>query len=543
MWGKSGFIVCILIDKKYHWRYLRADTLECWYIGSETAVKQFVTYLGEHPDAGMDELKGVLTGLCGNFAFIVEKTPRIVAAVDKIRSYPIFYYHERSQFQISNSARALKNELKLDEIDGLSLLEFCMAGYVSGRETIYNELFQLQAGEFLVWNALNRKIDLGRCYQFYSESSRQEREQNLIEELDTITDRIFIRITEEAEGRPIRVPLSGGLDSRLVLCKLKALGYDDLAAFSYGPTGNYEAKAAQYVAKALKVPWSFLHSSRRIAKKYFHSDFRKSYWAYSDGLCSLPYTQDIEILGLNIGTEAIPENAIIINGNSGDFISGGHIPNFSDWGRGNWKSFLLNSIVKKHYSLWLDLTIPANLEKIKEKVKNVLNLNAAGFSAMGFWEACKYYELWEWQERQAKYVINGQRNYDFMKLGWFLPLWDDDYLRFWSEIPVTMKMNQKLYKDYLSSKDFFGVFKGFPFTVWRWPGAMVCVVPLVRALKVLLGSEVGDKAYRIFSYWGHYGNLYAQYGFRHFLKHCFDSRGYNSLNAKQWLKEEGIEEF
>ena len=130
----------IIIDKKYRWQYSGDEELKYWYIGSEKAVNKFVSFCLRNPNASSEELKEELYNNSGNYAVIVEQGNRLIAAVDKIRSYPLFYVHERNKFAISNSARALKDEYRLSEIDDLSLLEFRMAGYVTGRETLYKHL-------------------------------------------------------------------------------------------------------------------------------------------------------------------------------------------------------------------------------------------------------------------------------------------------------------------------------------------------------------------------------------------------------------------
>ena len=36
------------------------------------------------------------------------------------------------------------------------------------------------------------------------------------------------------------------------------------------------------------------------------------------------------------------------------------------------------------------------------------------------------YEKWEYEERQIKYVVNGQKTYDFLNINWYLPLWESN---------------------------------------------------------------------------------------------------------------------
>ncbi|MDP6179760.1 MAG: asparagine synthase-related protein [Desulfatiglandales bacterium] len=362
----------------------------------------------------------------GNYAIIVEQGNRLIAAVDKIRSYPVFYVKWDDRFAVSNSARALKSEIGLSEVDELSAIEFRMAGYVTGKETLYKHLYQLQAGEFLIWEKIGRTLQKERYYLFCSYEVRDDKSEDLVEELGEITDRIFRRMMGEADGAPIWVPLSGGLDSRLVLCKFKQLGYDNLYAFSYGPPGNYEARAAKYVADKIKVPWVFVPSKQKSSKKFFRSEIRRQYWSFSDGLCSIPFMQDLDILLILRTRGTLPENAILVNGQSGDFITGGHIPSPLIEDAPSVGQFL-EVIFDRHYSLWLHLKTGENKRRIQEKVLKLCEIKGNDVPEKSL---ASYYESWEWQERQTKYVVNGQRIYDFLNIPWKLPLWDFEYLHF-----------------------------------------------------------------------------------------------------------------
>jgi asparagine synthase (glutamine-hydrolysing) len=411
-----------------------------------------------------------------------------------------------------------------------------MAGYVTGRETLYRHLYQLQAGEFLIWDKARPELQRKRYFRFYSEEVRQEREHILLEELAEVTNIIFRGVMEEAAGAPIWVPLSGGLDSRLVLCKLKELGYDNLNAFSYGPPGNYEAKAAEFAAEKLGVPWIFVPSKQRESRRFFQSDIRRQYWSFSDGLCSIPFMQDLDILLILFKRGRLGEDAVLINGQSGDFITGGHIPSILMGQEPSLRQFF-QAITEKHFSLWSHLKTAGNMGRIEDKVLRLLSLKEEGLVPELM---PSHYESWEWQERQCKYVVNGQRIYDFLNLSWELPLWDSAYLHFWKKVPKEHRYAQALYRRYLTQYNYMGLFKGFSPTVWRWPGMSIGVVPLAKAAELFFGRQAKDLLYKYASYFGHYRNHYAGYGLKYFLRNIGKARNVISFSVATWLHENGI---
>lgn len=527
----------VLIDKKYNWQHLRNDSLVCWYVGSVSAVNQLLTFLEEYPDADLNNLRGKLFDLYSNFAFIVSMNDKIIAAVDKIRSYPVFYCHEGNNFGVSNSARLLMDRFQICKQNEISLLEFYMAGYVTGRDTVYEGLYQLQAGEFLIHENKGGAFSQERYYKYVPTASRYEEECDLVEELAAITDDIFKGLICDIGDAPVWVPLSGGLDSRLILCKLMELGCERITAFSYGSPGNFEAKAARIVAERVGVPWTFLPQTWAGSHRFFHSSLRKRYWQFCDGLCSVPNMQDVETLAFLRQRDEIPDDAVFINGQSGDFITGGHIPETLVSGVSSLDD-LYHTIIEKHYSLWRHVRAPENLRIIREKIGRLLDLKKETREKS---EALYgLFEWWEWQERQSKYVVNGQRSYDFFGFGWRLPLWDGRYLRFWEKIPLGLKCGQRLYRRYLEGYNYKGLFKDFVPNIWRWPGASLMVIPLAKLVQWLLGDHFKQGFYRYASYIGHYRPLYAGYSPLYFIKRAGLSRNPVSFFVETWLEENGL---
>ena len=131
----------IVIDPIYNWKMKCHGQFAIHYIGRDKTLDDFLTLL---PVEGLPDLGSLRTGMLhlkGNFSAIIVASNWILAIVDKIRSYPVFYVEQEKTLHVSNSARKLRSERNLTEIDELSQLECRMAGYVTGRETLYKHLY------------------------------------------------------------------------------------------------------------------------------------------------------------------------------------------------------------------------------------------------------------------------------------------------------------------------------------------------------------------------------------------------------------------
>ncbi len=534
--GGHGASSILLDSSILGWEVLEGSRWCAHYVGRRQVVEQVLSWLedsGEH--LNVVGLGTLLASMPNEWAFVAASSEYHIAATDKIRSYPLFYSNHADNCLISNSARLLSRDTKSELAGKGVLLEFAMAGYVTGCDTMYAEVKQLQAGDLVAVPSNGNGTQLLRYYR-YLPQPEEGSSTRWVDELAETTESIFKRMIDSARGRPLLVPLSGGLDSRLIVCMLRHFGYDNVRTFSYGLPGNHEAKIARKVAAALGFPWEFVPTTHSGFRDFFWSPERKAFWEYADGLCSTPTMQDIHPLWV-LRKRGLPDDTIVINGQSGDFISGGHIPDRLL--KENGKDGLLDAIYSRHFALRKSLLSSANFVKIAERISHAIR--QMEMVANRPLHPAALYESWEWQERQCKYVISWQRGYDWLGLGWHLPLWDADYMEFWSRVPFELKIGQRLYKEYLRTRDYFGLFKNFDPPVWRWPGATIGIVPLARMVGLISGTRNKERVYSYARYFGHYGPYYAPWGAKSFFRRSSDIRNPVSLLVDHWFLENGID--
>jgi len=127
--------------------------------------------------------------------------------------------------------------------------------------------------------------------------------------------------------------LSAGNDSRLVVSALKYLSAKNVKCFSYGTQDNSEAKVAKIVAEKLGYEWIFIPLTHCTEKHYYSSSDYAEYLKYSESFASVPYIQGLSALKYLKDIGYVDSDAIFINGNSGDFISGAHISKMMESGK------------------------------------------------------------------------------------------------------------------------------------------------------------------------------------------------------------------
>ena len=141
----------------------------------------------------------------------------------------------------------------------------------------------------------------------------------------------------------------------------------------------------------------------------------------------------------------IKKDAIFVNGQSGDFITGNHIPDSIDNNTSS-EEAVINKYISKHNKYWKKLMTKDRIKIANTLLKNQINKLLNNKTRKEKVNMYGLYEALEFHNRQVKYVINGVRNYEYFGFEWRMPLWDYEYLKFWQATHYNNKKKQKLYK-------------------------------------------------------------------------------------------------
>jgi len=484
--------------------------------------------------AGDDPLRRALASLSGHFAFILETATRVVASADRIRSIPLSWGVTGGKVLIDDRGRRLRDRLGLSssDLDPDQTLAVAMSGYAVGGGTMYRGLHGLRPGEALIVEGGAARTLRWFIYDAWSTEDAAHPEKRLSE-----LHRFMIeRLVKSADGRAICVPLSAGLDSRMVAAGLRAVGCKDVRLFAYGRPGNHEIAASKAIAERLGFPWTFVPFSG-AGQRAMLADPRheQSIWQDADTCAAVPFEQDWIAIAKLKQDGWIPADAIIVNGQTGDFITGNHVPKAFLAGvparPESRRSLAYASILDKHFSMWSSLRFADNDARMIKLLDNEMGEAGASFDTLAPHGIC---EFLEYQDRQAKYVVAGQRAYEAQQLEWRLPLWDDEYIAFWRRAPLAWKAGQSLYRRVLQADNWGDVWSNIPVNAKtirpRW------LVPLRLAAKTASAPLGRDRWHgierRLFGWWMDPLRIAAVVPY---LKAAADNRG--ARHGVSWLIE------
>lgn len=389
----------------------------------------------------------------GCFAVVVETEQYLFAAVDPLRSIPLFYAVNDKELVLGDDVYAIQRELGGEEpTDLIAREEFLRVGYAVGPRTMDSRIKQLEAGEFLVYNKNTGAVDIHLYFSHAHGNYTDQSEDPLIDELDEITSRWAKRLIQSVAGRTIVVPLSGGYDSRYIACALKREGFEKVVCYSYGSPESFEWHVARDVAERLGYPIHIIEYNRSVWRATIESPRFVDFCRLAAQRCAVPCIQELPAHEILAAQKAIPVDSVIVPGYCGDVLGGSFIP--PEVCRNRTKDLLAKGpdeyLFRTQFNL-LAAPISTNVRQTILEHIHTVTFRCKSRDVDSFCSAC---EEWLTQNRWSKFIVNAVRAYEFFGHEWRLPLWDTELIRWWYRIPLPLRVNSVLYHQFLFERVF-----------------------------------------------------------------------------------------
>lgn len=313
------------------------------------------------------------------FALWDNKKKELFCARDRFGIKPFYFYTDNEKFIFASEIKSILSsrlvENKLNERQSFLYLTMGL-DYTNYKETFYENIFQLQASEFLIIKDAQKKI-----VKYYDIPEKQIDENNLENDIrDIFYDSISLRLRSDVE---IGLCLSGGIDSTSILANM----------FKLSDNNKFQPKT--FTFDDYDKNNSELNFVRDILKKY-PCDNNLIKIKYDDHLedticrCYIAQEQPIEgpskianwLMMKKINQLKLK---VILNGQGGDELFGGYERHllFQTLDK------LLNIELKPFYNNCKDISNKCNISVIASIAK-VLKLLIADFAVKKIWKKKKY---------------------------------------------------------------------------------------------------------------------------------------------------------
>lgn len=425
----------INISLSDRWSQLKRDGKEIYFRGyfyykgklfTEKEIEEMLSF-----SYSSDWIKEV----SGEFAFIFRDGQKVAAAVDRKRSIPLFYYKRDSAFILTDELSSKHIQAGLND---LSKYEFILTGYVASDRTLFQDVWQIEAGQMIICEEDNVKKE---NYFHYYHSPVEIDVNEAAEELEKRFKQTFEQMYKRVKDKGIIIPLSGGYDSRIIALLLKEMGAEKITTFTYGHPESKEALRSKEIATRLGLEWTIFPYNKSSWYKWYHSAEWQEYEQFGTNESSMAHIQDFPaVRQLLQEKQAADHEYVFIPGHSGDFIAGSHIPYELTVDRKYSLDDVANEVMKRHHRLWT-----TNDSTVNGHVHSAIKEQLQGFSYENREEASALFEYWDWKERQCKFIINSLRVYEFYNQDWEIPLWDDSLVSFFLNVPVEYRFKKYLY--------------------------------------------------------------------------------------------------
>lgn len=382
----------------------------------------------------------------GLFSFIRSSHDKVIIATDIVNFFTIFYIRYENDWIISDDWQSLIEYKSKFSFNSDGSIGFLSGGFVCGNATLDKDIKKTRAGEILTLHD-DGKISEQNHFSFIPKSFSNLNYSCLLNEAESV----FIEAGKEMIGfldnRTAIVPLSGGFDSRLIVCLLKKLNYEKVICFTYGKKTK-EVEISKNVAESLGFKWYYINYEEIEIKDYLReASFLEYVHHYSNGF-TMFFLQEYFAMRELVKLELIPKDSVFLPGHSGDFIGGSYVEKTAA------TVILPNKLAPYLLKKYFFFKEPSKdnkkilLEELKNTIKNYPDKNVHSLVYN------PYVEDWDIKEKLSNFIFRS--SYVFTHFGFehLYPLWTRKTTGFFRTVPYEMRSGKKLYDEVLRERFF-----------------------------------------------------------------------------------------
>lgn len=391
--------------------------------------KSLAKLIGGNEKPTRTTLTSYLAVTSGFFSLIVQTSNEFYVISDIIRSIPVFYGKKNGHLFLANNLDIYQKKRGELTVDYTKTEEFMASGFVYGPNTLYKNVWGTQAGECVIISKSD--IQSFRYFEFvpFENVYRHKNITDFTKALDKILLSVFSKmISETPNVNRWIVPLSGGHDSRLTINYLYRLGVKNVLCYTYGTSNNEQSRISKQVANSLGYRWCFVEYNEKKWLNLHHKGSISDFLSYSFNGVSTPHLQDFLAVSELVENKIIQKGDVFVKSH-GDFIAGNHLSsedlNLTTAKDAEKRVLSRHSVAKK------------NARNIESSLGDVFS-----FAKVKPWH---YQEYFNWQERQAKYIVNSIQVYGFWGFECKLPFWEKEHVDFWLGVPAEERCRRTIF--------------------------------------------------------------------------------------------------
>ena len=415
--------------------YFQSKTVPEVILRDSTAVNYFSDV------NSLEDLTARLEAIDGVFSVIIDHGTSIYAAVDRARSMPLYYAVNAAA--LSDDSKSLREYLHIGEehTDPLRMAELLVAGVVSDRYTVYQEIRQLPMATVAEWR--DGTLRTAVYYSHIAATVNYDRAEAKTA-LRRTAEHMMDHILKVVADRPIVLSLSGGYDSRFVACMLKERGAKNVYCYTYGDKSSFEVGQSKKVAEALGYQWKCVtYTDEDVAAQideagqiYINTCYQHDFTTYLQNYIAVKRLHE---------ENWFPANAVFLTGLCHDMPTGEYQMEEKDVhyplsAEGVAQLVLDQRFIRYHLK---QQARGAYLTDLQRQIKEI------GKEICTFQDFVQVKDVLDTGFDHSRRFLPINHSHEFFGYEWLLPCWNQELLDFWYSLPYTLRVHQNLYEEWL----------------------------------------------------------------------------------------------